>query len=55
MGHRLEIFTDPASAEKMMQEALELGIDARIIGRVEHSVKKELLINTGSSELLYEY
>jgi phosphoribosylformylglycinamidine cyclo-ligase len=55
MGHRLEIFTDAVTAEKMIQDAAELGIDARIVGRVEASDKKELLIQTGSAELIYEY
>jgi phosphoribosylformylglycinamidine cyclo-ligase len=55
MGHRLEIFTDAVTAEKMIQEAAALGIDARVIGRVEASDKKELLIKTATAELLYEY
>jgi phosphoribosylformylglycinamidine cyclo-ligase len=55
MGHRLEIFTDAVSAEKMIQEAAALGIEARIIGRVEASDKKELLIKTATAELVYEY
>jgi phosphoribosylformylglycinamidine cyclo-ligase len=55
MGHRLEIFTDASTAEKMIQDAAELGIEARIIGRVEASEKKELLIKTNAAELLYEY
>lgn len=55
MGHRLEIFTDAVTAEKMIQDATALGIDARIVGRVEASAKKELLIKTATAELLYEY
>lgn len=55
MGHRLEIFTDAASAEKMIQEAAALGIEGRIVGRVEASEKKELLIKTATAELVYEY
>ena len=55
MGHRLEIFTDSSTAEKMIQEATELGIEARIVGRVEASNKKELLIKTSKVNLLYEY
>ena len=55
MGHRLEIFTDSSTAEKMIQEATELGIEARIVGRVEASNKKELLIKTSTVNLLYEY
>jgi phosphoribosylformylglycinamidine cyclo-ligase len=53
MGHRLEIFTDAVTAEKMIHEAAALGIEARIVGRVEVSEKKELLIKTASAELEY--
>ena len=55
MGHRLEIFTDAASAAKMIEEAAALGIEGRIVGRVEASEKKELLIKTATAELVYEY
>lgn len=54
MGHRLEIFTDAISAEKMIQEAAALGIEGRIVGRVEASEKKALLIKTTTAELVYE-
>lgn len=41
MGHRLEIYTDSASAEEMIQISKEFGIEAQIIGRTEsHSGKK---------------
>ncbi len=53
MGHRLEIFTDTATAEKMIADAAELGIEARIVGRVEASEKKELLIKTATAEIIY--
>lgn len=55
MGHRLEIFTNADTAEKMIQDAAALGIEAKIVGRVEASDKKELLIKSASAELLYEY
>ena len=55
MGHRLEIFTDAETAQKMIQDAAALGIEGKIIGRVEASEKKELLIKTAKAELLYEY
>jgi phosphoribosylformylglycinamidine cyclo-ligase len=42
MGHRLELFTDELAADKMISAAAELNIDAKIIGRVEASDKKEL-------------
>jgi len=42
MGHRLEIFTDAESAIKMIEEAKQFEIDAKIIGRVETSEEKLL-------------
>ncbi|MBZ5855947.1 AIR synthase related protein [Flavihumibacter profundi] len=42
MGHRLELFTSEASAEKMIMAGKAFGIETQIIGRVEVSDKKEL-------------
>ncbi len=53
MGQRLEIFTDPSSANLLISLINSFGIDARVIGRVEPSDKKELLIITGSNQIGY--
>ena len=53
MGHRLELFTDKESAESLINISLELDIPAQIIGRVEKSDKKELIIDLGSEKILY--
>ncbi|MEP7259437.1 MAG: AIR synthase-related protein [Flavitalea sp.] len=53
MGHRLEVFTPESSAERMIQAAAELNIDARIVGRVEEGTRKELIIKTGNEEILF--
>jgi phosphoribosylformylglycinamidine cyclo-ligase len=53
MGHRLEIFTDESSADAMMAAGQELGIDARIVGRVEASGKKELVLKVYGETILY--
>ncbi len=42
MGHRLEIFTDENSAQKMIDAAKQFNIEAKIVGRVEENKKKEL-------------
>lgn len=55
MGHRLEVFTDAATAPKLIAEGAKLGIEARIVGRVEASEKKELILKTAKGELVYEY
>ena len=55
MGHRLEVFTDAATAPKLIAEGAKLGIEARIVGRVEAAEKKELVLKTAKGELVYEY
>ncbi|MGK2864775.1 MAG: AIR synthase related protein [Chitinophagaceae bacterium] len=53
MGTRLEIYTDEKDAEKMIRVAKSFGVEARVIGRVEGSEKKELLITTKTGQLTY--
>ncbi|HTE25095.1 AIR synthase related protein [Flavitalea sp.] len=53
MGHRLEIFTSEPDAKKMIETARELGIEATIVGRVENSTQKELLIRHDGEEILF--
>ena len=53
MGCRMEIYTDEDFAATIMHEAALFNIDAQIIGRVEASDKKELIIKTKSGELIY--
>jgi phosphoribosylformylglycinamidine cyclo-ligase len=44
MGHRLEIFTDEASAPALISLAKTFNIESQIIGRVEASSQKELIL-----------
>ena len=53
MGCRLEIYCAANDANAMIDTAEFYGIAAQIIGRVEKSNKKELLIKTGSEEIVY--
>ena len=53
MGCRLEIYCDAADAGTMINAASEFGIAAQIIGRVEASDKKELVIKVKGEELVY--
>jgi phosphoribosylformylglycinamidine cyclo-ligase len=55
MGCRLEIYTDANSADRMISIANELGIDARVIGRVEESESKSLEIKKGDTSITYQY
>ena len=54
MGQRLEIYTPPAAAaDDLIKLIQSFGMEARIIGRVEPSSKKELLIDTGKNQIGY--
>jgi phosphoribosylformylglycinamidine cyclo-ligase len=53
MGQRLEIYTDPSSADALISRISEFGMEARVIGRVEAAEKKELMIDTGGGRIGY--
>ncbi|MEO8406561.1 MAG: AIR synthase-related protein [Chitinophagaceae bacterium] len=53
MGTRLEIYTNEKDAQKMISVAKGFGVDAQVIGRVEASEKKELIIKTSENQLRY--
>ena len=55
MGHRLEIFTDPANAENLISIANSLGIDAQVIGRVEECASKELVLKGDFGTEVFNY
>ena len=46
MGHRMEIYLSPENAEEVIAISKSFGIDAQIVGRVEASEKKELIIKS---------
>src|SRR5205823_439164 len=54
MGHRMEIFTDPKGASDVIKLALSYGIDAKIVGQVEKSSKKELKIRLTDSTIHFD-
>jgi phosphoribosylformylglycinamidine cyclo-ligase len=51
MGQRLEIYTKESAAAAIIDQVRAFHIDAKIIGRVEASEKKELLIQIGESKI----
>jgi phosphoribosylformylglycinamidine cyclo-ligase len=53
MGCRMEVYTDEAKAEKIVNIARQYGINARTIGRVEASGQKQLVIKTAEEEIVY--
>jgi phosphoribosylformylglycinamidine cyclo-ligase len=53
MGCRMEIYTDEDFAKKVISMASEFNIDAQVIGRVEASEKKELIIEADGEKLVF--
>ena len=52
MGHRLEIYTDPQTAQDLIGIAAGFNVDAKIIGRVENHNGTVLSIHPVNSEVL---
>ncbi|RYY56358.1 MAG: phosphoribosylformylglycinamidine cyclo-ligase [Chitinophagaceae bacterium] len=53
MGTRLEIYTNESAAPALIAIAQKFGVDARVIGRVEESSKKELRVHTPGGVVEY--
>jgi phosphoribosylformylglycinamidine cyclo-ligase len=54
MGHRLEMYTDPMTAQEMIKTSAKFGVEAKIIGHVEASGSKELVISSEHGVFSYE-
>jgi phosphoribosylformylglycinamidine cyclo-ligase len=55
MGHRLEIFTDAASADHLIAISKGLGIEAQVVGFVEASENKELILEGSFGKEIFSY
>ncbi|MCZ8072186.1 MAG: AIR synthase related protein [Bacteroidota bacterium] len=53
MGHRLEIYLPPSFAKQVIDLSKSFGVDAKIIGRVEASEKKQATIKTDAGDFVY--
>ena len=53
MGHRMELYVSPESAEEIIAISKSFGVDAKIIGRVEKSDAPRLTIQTAGQEYKY--
>ncbi|HEY2721820.1 MAG TPA: AIR synthase-related protein [Chitinophagaceae bacterium] len=53
MGTRMEIYTNEKDADVLIGISKKFGVDAQVIGRVEESQKKELIIKEGDEELKF--
>ena len=53
MGHRLEVYLSPEHAEEVIAISKSFNIDAQVIGRIEESDKRELIIRSEFGEFRY--
>ncbi len=53
MGHRMEIYTDEASAHTLVEISKSFNVDAQIVGRVEAGESKEVIIRSEFGEFTY--
>jgi phosphoribosylformylglycinamidine cyclo-ligase len=53
MGHRLEVYLSPEKAQQVIEISESFGIPAQIVGRIEESDKKELIIKSEFGEFRY--
>ena len=53
MGHRMEVYTDEATAAEIIKISESFNIPAKIVGRVEESEKRELVISSEFGEFTY--
>jgi len=54
MGHRLEVYTDEASAKEIIHIARQFNVEAQIIGRVEESSIPEVVIKSEQGSYRYK-
>jgi phosphoribosylformylglycinamidine cyclo-ligase len=53
MGHRMELYTDEASAQEIIRISKSFGVDAKIIGRVETAARKQVTVKSEFGEFVY--
>lgn len=53
MGHRMELFTEESKADEIIRVIKQFGIDAQVVGRVEASGTKELVLRGGFGEVVF--
>ena len=53
MGTRLEIYTEERSANEIIRISKSYGVDAQVIGHVEKSDSKSLLVKTRENEIVF--
>ena len=53
MGHRMELYTDEATARGIIDISRSFGVDAQVIGRVEEAPKAQVTVKSENG--VFEY
>jgi phosphoribosylformylglycinamidine cyclo-ligase len=53
MGTRLEIYTNEKDADSIISVSKKFGVDAQVIGRLERSGKRELVLKTRNKQMVF--
>ncbi|HEY3429143.1 MAG TPA: AIR synthase related protein [Cyclobacteriaceae bacterium] len=53
MGHRMEVYLNEKHAQQVLDISNHFGVDAKIVGRVEASTKKQVTIKGAEGEFVY--
>ena len=53
MGHRMEVYVNEKHAQQIIDISGQFGVEAKIIGRVEPSSKKQVTIKSAHGEFVY--
>jgi phosphoribosylformylglycinamidine cyclo-ligase len=53
MGHRMEVYTDEATAQAVIDIAQQFNVEARIVGKVESAEQKKVTIRSEYGEFVY--
>lgn len=54
MGHRMEIYLDEKYAHEVIAISQSFGVEAQVIGRVESSAQKQVIIHSQHGEFFYQ-
>lgn len=54
MGHRMEVYLPESRASRVIEISKSFGVEAKIIGRVEASNKKQVTIKSSEGNFVYE-
>ena len=53
MGHRMELYVEPAQADDLIAVAKTFNVEAQVIGRVEAAAEKQVTIRGAYGEFVY--